>query len=173
MLKKICNILSMVLLVVMALVAGILMIPYLFGYQPLAVLSGSMERTYPVGSIIFVQKVAPEEVKVGDAITFRLSGGMAATHRVVSIDTSKRQFVTKGDENNAEDAPTGFDALVGRAAPTAIPLIGYISIGIKTPGGIMAVTGLVVLILALVFLPEIIQSKPKPVTVVQESADSK
>lgn len=173
MFKKICNILSVVLLVVMAAVAAVLMLPYVFGYQPLAVLSGSMQRSYPVGSIIFVKKTAPEEIKVGDAITFQLNSGMAATHRVVSIDSSKRQFVTKGDENNTEDGPVSFDALVGKASSAAIPLIGYLSVSIKTPGGIMAVTGVVVLILLLVFLPEIVAEKPKENKAIQESAGSK
>ncbi|NLJ32079.1 MAG: signal peptidase I [Clostridiales bacterium] len=173
MFKKVCNIISVVMLVVMTLLAGILMLPYLFGYQPLAVLSGSMQRSYPVGSIIFVKKVAPEEIKVGDAITFQLSGGMAATHRVVSIDTAKKQFVTKGDENNTNDSPISFEALIGRASPAAIPYLGYLSVEIKTPRGIMGVTGVVVLILLLLFLPEIVEAKPKEKDVIQESTDSK
>lgn len=173
MFKKVCSILSAVILVVMAATAAVLILPYVFGYQPLAVLSGSMQRSYPVGSIIFVKKTAPEEIKVGDAITFQLSSGMAATHRVVSIDSLKRQFVTKGDENNTEDGPVSFDALVGRASPAAVPLVGYLSVFIKTPGGIMAVTGVVVLILLLTFLPEMIAEKPKEKKAPQEPVGSK
>ncbi|HEX3039239.1 MAG TPA: signal peptidase I [Caproiciproducens sp.] len=175
MFKKICNILSSVILVVMAAVAGILLIPYLFGCQTLTVLSGSMEPAYHVGSVVFVQKVKPEEVKVGDAITFQLGNGMVATHRVTSIDTNKRQFVTKGDANNTEDGPTDFDKFVGRASNISIPYLGYVAVDIKTPKGIMAATGLIVVIVLLAFLPDIFTKEKEPAqeNVTQESADSK
>lgn len=39
--------------------AGILLMPRLFGYAPYAVLSGSMEPEYPVGSLIYVTATDP------------------------------------------------------------------------------------------------------------------
>lgn len=162
MLKKICNALSAMILVVMILIAGVLLLPYAFGYQTLAVLSGSMEPAYHVGSIVFVKKVPADEIKVGDPITFRLSGEAAfATHRVVRIDKDKKQFVTKGDANNMEDGPTSFESLVGRASNISVPLLGYISVNIKTPKGILAATGVIVLIVLLSFLPEIFTKEPE------------
>lgn len=171
--QKVCNILSTVILAIMIVIAAVLLVPYAFGYQTLAVLSGSMEPAYPVGSVVFVKKLAPQEVHVGDAITFQLNENTVATHRVVKIDTEKHQFITKGDANNTEDGPTDFNNLVGRAATTAIPYLGYLSVNIKTPAGIMACTGVVMIILLLVFLPEIVQSKPKTTPAIQESEDSK
>jgi len=154
--KKICSILSNIILVIMILIAGVLLLPYAFGYQTLAVLSGSMEPAYQVGSIVFVKKVPPQDIKVGDPITFHLSGdSMVATHRVVKIDNDKKQFITKGDANNAEDGPTSFDSLVGRASNISVPWLGYISVNIKTAKGIMATTGIIVLIVLLTFLPEV------------------
>lgn len=162
MFKRICNILSSIILVIMVLIAGILLLPYAFGYQTLAVLSGSMEPAYHVGSIVFVKKVPAAEIKVGDPITFRLSDqGAYATHRVVKIDTDKKQFITKGDANNAEDGPTNFENLVGRASNISVPWLGYISVNIKTPKGILAATGVVVVIILLSFLPEIFTKKPE------------
>ncbi len=162
MLKKICSILSTIILIVMVFVAGVLLLPYALGYQTLAVLSGSMEPAYHVGSIVFVKKVPPEEIKVGDPITFSLSGGnMVATHRVVRIDSEKKQFITKGDANNAEDGPTGFESLVGRASNISVPLLGFISGNIKTPKGILIATGVVVVIILLTFLPEVFTKKPE------------
>lgn len=156
MLKRICNILSIIILISMLIIAGILLLPYAFGYQTLAVLSGSMEPVYPVGSIVFVQKVPAAEIQVGDPITFRLADGSTyATHRVVRIDSSNEQFITKGDANDAEDSPTDFKNLVGRASSYSVPLLGYISIYIKTPTGIMAMTGVAVVVILLTFLPEI------------------
>jgi signal peptidase len=171
MLKRICNILSMVLLVIMLIVAGIMLLPYAFGYQTLAVLSGSMEPVYPVGSIVFVQKVPAEEIKVGDPITFRVSNdGTYATHRVVRIDSDQKQFITKGDANDVEDGPTDFANFVGRASNYSVPWLGYISIYIKTPIGIMAMTGVAVVMILLTFLPEIF-TKEKESTENRESQE--
>ena len=72
------------------------------GLTPYAVLSGSMEPAYRVGSLIYVRKVDPAEVRVGDPITFVVNDDlMVATHRVVDVEvrTTQRQFVT--DESGA------------------------------------------------------------------------
>ncbi len=153
MIKKICNLLSTLLLIIMVAIAGALLVPYLFGYQPLAVLSGSMEPEYHVGSVIYVKEVAPEDLKVGDAITFRLSEDTYATHSLVSIDMDKQEFVTKGIANENDDGARGFDTLVGKASQKfSIPFLGYISLNIKTPVQCAAI-GLIVIILLLELIP--------------------
>ncbi len=63
MIKKICSILSTVLMVLMVLVAAALLVPYLFGYRPMAVLSASMEPAYPTGSVVFVKKWSPLKLR--------------------------------------------------------------------------------------------------------------
>jgi len=113
--RKVCNILSTVLIVLMLLIAGVLLVPYLFGYRPTAVLTGSMEPTYHVGSVIFVKEVEPEEIQVKDVITYSTPGmGYPTTHRVMSIDTDKQVFVTQGDANNVTDGEIAFSRLLGR-----------------------------------------------------------
>nr|WP_317283096.1 signal peptidase I [uncultured Sellimonas sp.] len=87
MLKKICGFLSGVILLVLAVLAGILIIPKLMGYEEMAVLTGSMEPKYPVGSLIYVKEENPENLKVGDVITYRLSEDTVVTHRIVEINT--------------------------------------------------------------------------------------
>ena len=57
MVKKICNILSTVVLVVLLAAAAIIFVPMLLGYKEMAVLSGSMEPAIPVGSLIYVKPV--------------------------------------------------------------------------------------------------------------------
>ena len=79
MLKKICGFLSGILLIVLAALAGILIIPKVMGYEEMAVLTGSMEPKYPVGSLIFVKEENPENLKVGDVITYRLSEDTVVT----------------------------------------------------------------------------------------------
>lgn len=172
MIKRICNILSTVILVLMVLVAAILLVPYLFGFQPLAVLSGSMEPTYHVGSVVFVKKAAPEDIRVGDAITFRLTGlNYPATHRVVSIDPDKRVFVTKGDNNTSEDGEIPYDSLIGRAAAFSVPLLGYVARYIRTLPGILIACGTVLLVVLLTFLPDLLGKPNAPPAAPEAAAD--
>ena len=99
-------------------------IPSLFGYKPLIVLTGSMEPTYKVGSIIYYKKVSQNELKVGDAITFKLSDGSFVSHRIV--DFIGDNYITKGDANNAHDAnPVNYKNVVGKDAKISIPYLGY------------------------------------------------
>lgn len=170
MIKKICSGLSTLLLIVMIAIAGALLLPYVFGYQPLAVISPSMEPDYHVGSIVYVKKVEPEELKVGDAITFKLSDGSYATHYVISLDMDKREYVTQGKANNTDDGARSFETLVGRASKFSIPLLGYISLNIKTPMGIVAAIGVILVILLLNFIPDLFE-KDKGKTTVSDGPD--
>ena len=80
-----------------------------------------------------VEKVDPDEVKIGDIITFTSSdprySGLTITHRIVGIEKSKDGnllFRTKGDNNNSEDtALVPSDNIFGRVI-LKIPKIGYI-----------------------------------------------
>lgn len=148
MLKKIGNILSTMVLISMILLALLLAGPYLAGLKTYAVVSGSMEPTLHVGSLAYVKTTDASEIKEGDIITFLMSGSsMVATHRVVSIDESNREFTTKGDANNTQDAPISFDRLVGKTL-ISIPYLGYLTMFIKTKQGmVLAVCILTLMIL--------------------------
>lgn len=98
-------------------------IPMLGGYKPLVVLSGSMQPTYPVGSVIYYHKVNPEQLKEGDIITYRL-GETLVTHRISTITSNV--YHTKGDANEKEDdVVITKDNIEGRALKFALPYIGY------------------------------------------------
>jgi len=157
--KKVISILVVVCIVVAAVViAG----PRVLGWQPYKVLSGSMEPTYQVGSVIYVKKVAPQEVNVNDPITFYLEDGTTVvTHRAVKIDTQNQCFYTKGDANNTEDGgATPYSRLIGKAMFT-IPKLGYLTSFINTQQGMILVgTGFFCLII-IVFLPDLLMKKGK------------
>ncbi|MGL4284256.1 hypothetical protein [Eubacterium aggregans] len=53
--RKAYNIVTTIILILLVGLAAIMMLPRLLGMTPLAVLSGSMEPTYHVGSLIFVK----------------------------------------------------------------------------------------------------------------------
>lgn len=86
-----------------ALVAG----PALWEYRLLTVLSGSMEPRIPTGAMIVSQPIAPEDLRVGDIITFISPGPeqIVLTHRVIEIvEAGAEPLVrTRGDANSADD----------------------------------------------------------------------
>lgn len=83
----------------------------LFGLTPYMVTSGSMEPEYPVGSLIFVKEVPPEQIDVGDVITFRLTDGQTvATHQVYEADRAQEEFRTQGINNRDSEGNILHDA---------------------------------------------------------------
>ncbi|MGN0168750.1 MAG: signal peptidase I [Acetatifactor sp.] len=159
MLRRICNILSTLLLIIMALLAMALLVPNLIGMKSMAVLSGSMEPEIPVGSVVCVREVKPESLEVGDVISYRLSGDTMVTHRIESIDRENQQIVTKGDANETADlSPVGYDRIVGKVL-FHLPLLGYISIYCRTKIGIATACGILLVLILLNLLPDVLSGK--------------
>ncbi|SHH98973.1 signal peptidase, endoplasmic reticulum-type [Clostridium collagenovorans DSM 3089] len=161
MIKKICNIGTTIILIVMIAIAALLLVPKIFGYDTYAVLSGSMEPKFHVGSMVFVKKVQPSEIQVGDPISFFLSGqgGNVATHRVVEVESEKEYFITKGDANNSNDTePVKFNSLIGKVMFN-VPLLGYLTIYIKTKQGMMIALGILILLILGNFIPELLKKE--------------
>ena len=160
--KKIWNIFTTVIVIVVVLCAVFLMGTRLMGYKVFNVVSGSMAPTYNVGDLIYVKAVAPESVKVGDPITFVLNEDLAvATHRVIDINAAEEHFYTKGDANDSADAaPVHFKNLIG-VPKFSIPKLGYVSDYIQNPPGTYVTVGIVVLLIIIVFLPDIFAKKKK------------
>lgn len=85
-LKKIWNFLSSLFVAGVVLLAIALVGVRVVGLTPLTVLSGSMEPTYHVGSLIYVKAVDYHELQVGDPITFVIDENLTyATHRIVEV----------------------------------------------------------------------------------------
>ncbi len=85
--RKIWSLISTLVVIVIVFLAIALVGVRLVGLTPYTVLSGSMEPTYHVGSLIYVKDVDPSEIRVGDPITFVVNEDLlVATHRVVNIE---------------------------------------------------------------------------------------
>lgn len=134
------------------------------GYEVLVVQSGSMEPVYHVGSLIYVKSVEPEELEVGDVITFELGNGVRGTHRIIEIldNNGELSFITKGDANEVEDnKPVVEDAIVGQVKFT-IPKLGFFITYIQQPPGTYIAISVAAMLLLLIILPELIfQSEKK------------
>lgn len=160
--KIIGKVVSTTLVVCIVLAAVVIAGPRVLGWQPYQVLSGSMEPTYHVGSVIYVKKTSPQEVQVNDPITFYLEDGTTVvTHRAVKIDAAKQCFYTKGDANNTEDGgATPYSRLIGKPV-FMIPNLGYVTTFVSSRQGMLLVgTGLFCL-LVIVFLPDLLMKKGK------------
>ena len=164
MLKRTCGILNGIIMMILAAAAGILILPVLTGFSTMAVISGSMEPGIPVGSVIVIKESEPEKLKQGDVITYALAGqmeGKNVTHRITQIDTSNRLVTTKGDANNSEDIQqVPFERIIGKKV-FHVPLLGYISMYIKTPLGIAVICGIIFIMILLNLIPEIFGDRSK------------
>lgn len=151
------------ILVAAAVILAILMVgARLVGLQVFTVLSGSMEPTYHVGSLIYVKDVDPFELEAGDVITFMLDEDTVATHRIVEVvpdeeDSSVIRFRTKGDANDAVDGSLVHYKNVLGSPIFTIPKLGYVANYIQNPPGTYVAISAGAILLLLVFLPDLFE----------------
>ena len=160
--KKIYSIATTVLIVLVAAVAFLLAGVRLVGLTPYTVLSGSMEPKYHVGSLIYVEKVEPSEIEVGDPLTYRLANGTVVTHAVIEIiegdSPANRQFITQGLANDIPDgAPVHAANVIGRPM-FSIPYLGFVSDYVQRPSGMIVVVCAILAVLLLSFVPDVLSA---------------
>lgn len=160
--KKVWNICTWVLVAIALILAVLLFGLKLFGLQPYTIVSGSMEPNYPVGSIVYVSKVNANDLRKGDVITFKVAGNTIVTHRIEEVvydDPSSVMFRTKGDNNNTADgALVAPGSIIGKVQ-FHIPLIGYLAVFLQSKAGRYTSIAIVVVLIALIILPDIIFGK--------------
>ena len=122
-----CSVIGTLMLLVVIAATIPLTVPNFMGYEIFNVVSGSMEPTIPVGSIIYVKEIDPVEVESGDIIAFQ-SGDSVIMHRVVDNKMVEGAFTTKGDANNGEDMnDVSYDNLIGIVVKH-VPILGQLLI---------------------------------------------
>lgn len=114
-----------------AALAALVVVPRLTGSTAYTVLTGSMEPGYPPGTLIVAKPTPGDQINPGDVVTFQPESGNPAvvTHRVVSVFYSsdgQRQFVTKGDANNATDQPIIGEQIRGKML-YSVPYLGRVN----------------------------------------------
>jgi len=139
-----------------------------FGLTPYVILSGSKEPSFPAGSIVYVKKIEPEQVRVGDAITFVLNEELEiATNRVVSIDEGGQYFRTEGDVNDDENSAfVYFRNLLG-TPQFSIPKLGYLAHEIASSPGNFIAMGSTVIFVFISYLLDVTDPKKKKKNEVQ------
>jgi len=160
---KIWNMLTTVLVSLVAILAILLVGVRLIGFQTFTVLSGSMEPEFSPGDLIYVREVDPYEIEPGQVITFMLSENTVATHRVVAVvpdesDPNVIRFRTKGDANSSEDGNMVHYKNVLGSPVFHIPKLGYVANYIQHPPGMYIAIAAGAALLAFVFIPDLFES---------------
>jgi signal peptidase len=124
----------------------------LLHYQPLVIVTGSMQKTIPVGSLVVDRSVDPATLRVGDVITFEKPLGEKGldTHRIVAIRDAHgtRLFRTKGDSNPVADPwIIRFDrGMRAHRMVFSLPHAGNALLLVRAPAGRIALLALVSLL---------------------------
>lgn len=154
-LKFISGIVSWIVLVILLLIAAFFIYYYISvkiyeqkgdKYKPLfslyTILSPSMVPNINVYDVIIDTSVnSPEDIKVGDVITFistaNLTKGMTITHRVTQVknENGKYSYVTKGDANLSPDGRAAeYENVLGKVL-FKVPALGRVQSFLSTKSG--------------------------------------
>jgi signal peptidase len=140
---------------------------WLLGWQLQSVQSGSMEPTYPVGSLLVTAAINPSDAQPGMAIVFEdpAVAGRLVAHRVVKrLDTDPPAFVTQGDANATSDALPVPSRLVRAQVLWHVPYLGSVMSAIQWPWSFVL---LVVMPGGMLLVSEIHSRRRRPTTAPQ------
>lgn len=158
MLKKVISIVVLIVLLPVLFVNGVILInsfvhpdeiPSFFGWKPFIVLSGSMETEIYSGDIAVVKEA--DIFKKGDIIAFKSDDDLVITHRIIDIvkESGQTKYITKGDNNNAEDNGYVLPAQIEGIYQFKISRLGNLAMFIQTPIGMISCLSIPVIILIL------------------------
>jgi len=118
---------------VVVVLALAVVVPKLGGATSYTILTGSMKPKMPPGTLVVVKPVKPEQVRVGDVLTYQIESGKkaVATHRVERVEITlagKYSFIMKGDANDVSDpSPVRPEQVRGKRW-YAVPYLAYPSL---------------------------------------------
>ncbi len=159
------------LLIVVAIAVMVIVIPLVTGSTPRTVLTSSMVPTLPPGTLVIDKPTSPDDIRIGDVITYQLTSGqdLFVTHRVISISRSTNgdvTFITKGDNNASPDPDpiTAVQLSTGGKVWYSLPWIGWLNNAVGGGGKSWLVIGAAVLLFGYAgwqFLSGLFDRKPK------------
>ncbi|MDQ1129962.1 signal peptidase I [Microbacterium sp. SORGH_AS_0888] len=125
------------------------------GIRPVVVISGSMEPTLPVGSVVFTRPAPAGDIRAGDIVTVERPRGLGlVTHRVVSTTAQGDgvySYVLRGDANRVDDPEPYTVSTAGRYVFHVIWL-GYVTLLLQSTQGLVMAGGLALVLIALFLL---------------------
>ena len=143
---------------------AIVTLPSVFGYKSLTVVSGSMEPTLGVGSVVIDEVISPLEARPGDIVTFKDPlRPRQLTHRLqkVRAEGDTVYMVTLGDANDVPERWTvQRDGQIGRVV-AHLPKLGYVRSWLSSRYARLAALGAVLLLGALLLVDLWRPTKPE------------
>lgn len=100
-------------------------------YPMATITSGSMWPALKKGDLVLIKGVQDKsEIQLGDIVVYNNPKGFTI-HRVVKLNEDT--LVTKGDANNVNDSPVGYEEVIGKAlkmgnTTARLPLVGGIGL---------------------------------------------
>lgn len=139
MLKKIFNIFTSIILVLLIVVVIFVFTsrisgksPGIFGYHIFRVSTASMEPVLMVGDVILDKEVEPSQINIGDIISYYGKkgdyNGKIITHKVVNKNQDANgtyHFITKGITEGAIEDPEIFDTQIVGKFQSKIPVLNW------------------------------------------------
>lgn len=131
--------------------------PHATRFKTDIIIGRSMEPTIPLYSVIVVEPVEPDAIRVGDVITYQQPDMLErkVTHRVQSIgrnDDGDLAFVTKGDNNDIRDPYEVSYADTGYRVVKHVPHAGWLMLKAQTRLARVGLVALPVLLILVMFL---------------------
>lgn len=130
-------------------------IPSYFGFQFLIEKSDSMAKSIKTNDLIIIKE--QNNYNKGDIISFLSSDGSLITHRI--INEKNNCFVTKGDNNIAEDKDLVCDDIKGKVLTNLSGVGGILYFVSSTTGVLSILLVIVILIMIDVFVNKLIIKK--------------
>lgn len=138
----------------------------IFGYRPYAILTPSMKSVYPVGSLVVVKIMPPQELEIGDDITFYYPDNPARpiwTHRIIEILPDYHgygiSFRTQGTDNREPDPFVTLGGNVVGKVYFCIPYAGVLATFV-TDHAFIALGFLAFLTLFLLMIGDLLRKEP-------------
>ena len=164
--KKIFNVITTVLIVILALFLVFNTIcfvkrqrgdqcPTVLGLGMAVVITGSMEPNIGVDDLVVFWH--QDSYSVREVVTYR-GDSYPVTHRVVGVRTDENGnvwYTTQGDVNNKDDGEIAADRVVGKVI-MVIPNVGNLQRFLQSSNGFILVTVIAVLLIAVGELRNII-----------------
>jgi signal peptidase len=128
---------------VLALVAVSHVAPAL-GYRLLILKGPSMEPSIPLGSLAFERPATPEDLAVGQVVTFVTPNHVVVTHRITRMGDANGTLLieTQGDANAAPDPAMHPATGVTGIVEAHLPLAGFVLAFLAVPTGMLTLISL-------------------------------
>lgn len=127
---------SLILATLMLIGIAAAVAPRVVGMQSYAIISGSMEPAYPVGTLVYTEPADGAALKSGDVAAFWRDEDVIV-HRVRENDEAEGSLVTKGDANAEDDLhPVPYQNVLGKVV-FSVPLVGYFLMALGSTEGML------------------------------------